>query len=113
VFAIVPSVVSLGTLAAVAPSTPAADLLGGLSAAALLLWLAGGPESNEGVLTRSLPTIGLVALILLIAWASVLLLPPSPALLGVGGLLLVSIAILVAILFGRPDLIDREPSATA
>jgi hypothetical protein len=109
--AVVPVLGALAILAATAPSTPVADLFGGASALACLLWLAGGPGSSEGALGRVVPTIALLGLVLLIAWAGLLLLPHAPALFGVGGLLLVAVTILVAFLIGRPDLIDWEPPA--
>jgi len=111
--AAVPVIGALAVLAAFAPSTAPADLLGGVGAVAILFWLAGEPGKARGSLARAVPTVMTTGLILVIAWTSALLLPRSPALLGIGGALLVALMLAVAILLGRPDLIDGEPPATA
>lgn len=111
--ALVPVLVAVGVLAAEAPSTPATDLFGGLAGVAVLAWLAGDPRRSAGGLARSIPSLLIVALTLGIAWTAAFLLPSGTSLLGVGGALLVLATILLAVLLGRPDLIDREPPATA
>jgi hypothetical protein len=105
-------IATLLVLGVSALSTPTSDLLGGLAGLALLLWLAGAPGAGPRAIARSLSTVGSAALIVMIAWTSALLLPRSPALLGIGAALLVTVVLAVAILLGRPDLIDAEPAAT-
>ena len=108
-----PALAALGLLAVSAPTTAAAELAAGIGALAFLLWLAAAPSVRPaGALWRAMPTIAPTALILVLAWASELLLPHAPAVLGYGGLLLVAVVLVVAILVGRPDLIDREPEGT-
>jgi len=111
-FAVLPIVAAFTALATSASSTPTTDLIGGLGGLALLLWMAAGPELGPRAIGRSLSMIASTGLVLLIAWTSSLLLPRSPALLGIGGALIVAVVITVALLLGRPDLIDAETPAT-
>ncbi|HTW55927.1 MAG TPA: hypothetical protein VMG36_05725 [Thermoplasmata archaeon] len=109
-----PALAALGLLACTAPTTAAAELAAGTGALAFLLWLAASPKVRAaGALRRAIPTIALAALILVLAWSSELLLPHVPAVLGIGGLLLVAVVVTIAVLVGRPELIDREPEATS
>lgn len=112
-YAFVPPLVGLVLLASNAPSAPSTDLVGGLAAVALLAWLADDPARAAGGISRALPSLLLVLVTLGIAWVGAFLLPAGTALIGVGAGLLVVVMILVAVLLGRPDLIDREPPATA
>jgi hypothetical protein len=111
--AAVPALGALVVLAAGAPSTPTAELLGGVVPIALLAWLADDPRRTSGGVGRAAPALILVLLAVAIAWSCAFLLPPGQALVGFGSALLVVATILVAVLLGRPDLIDREPPATA
>ncbi|MGP8078320.1 MAG: hypothetical protein ACLQD8_06905 [Thermoplasmata archaeon] len=111
--AVVPALGSLVVLSVFAPSTPETDLFGGVAAIALLAWLAEDPRRVPGGFARGGAALLLVLLTFGIAWASAFLLPPGTSLVGIGAALLVLVTILVAVLLGRPDLIDREPPATA
>jgi hypothetical protein len=109
----IPALGALVAVAAFAPSSPESDLVGGFAAVALLAWLADDPRRAPGGLSRALPSLVLVLVTLGIAWVGAFLLPSGSALIGIGAGLLVVVMILVAVLLGRPDLIDREPPATA
>jgi hypothetical protein len=111
--AVVPVLAALVVLAATAPSTPGTDLFGGVAAIALLAWLAEDPGRVPGGVVRAAPSLLVVVLTLGIAWTSALFLPTGSARIGFGAALLVLVTILVAVLLGRPDLIDAEPPATA
>ncbi|MFY9717318.1 MAG: hypothetical protein WAK40_05220 [Thermoplasmata archaeon] len=111
--AVVPVLGALVVLAATAPSTPATELFGGVAAIALLAWLAEDPGRVPGGVVRAAPSLLVVLLTLGIAWTSALFLPTGSARIGFGAGLLVLLTILVAMLLGRPDLIDAEPPATA
>lgn len=112
-YAVVPALGALAVLAAAAPNSPLAELFGGVAALTLLAWLADDPRRSPGGVVRAAPSLLLVALTLGIAWMSALFLPTGSARVGFGAALLVLVTILVAILLGRPELIDREPPATA
>ena len=108
-----PVLIGLLILATNAPSTTPAELFGGVVPVALLAWVADDPSRAPGGLARAAPTLLFVLLMLAIAWACAFLLPPGESLIGFGSGLLVAALLLVAVLLGRPDLIDREPAATA
>lgn len=109
-----PALAGLGVVAATAPTSAPAELAAGVAALAFLLWLAAAPAVRPaGAVRRSLLSLSFAALVLLLAWSSALLLPPNPASFGIGGALLVAVMIVVAILVGRPELIDREPGASS
>lgn len=110
---LVPAVAMLALLAVTAPSTAAGDLFGALAGVALLAWLAEDSRRTPGGAGRAGPGLLLIVLTVGIAWASAFLLPPGASLVGVGAALLVLATILLAYLIARPELIDREPAATA
>jgi len=112
-FVAAPGLGGLGALAVTAPSAPIAEFLGAVAGLGLLAWLAEDPRRVGGGFGRATPALLLVFLSVSIAWASAILLPAGEALVGVGAGLLVLATILLAVLLGRPDLIDREPPATA
>lgn len=112
-YAAAPALGALVVLAASSPSTSAAGLFGGLAGIALFAWLSEDPQRAPGGSRRAAPALGLIVVALGIAWASGFLLPSGTAQIGIGSGLLVAAAILIAVLLGRPDLIDQEPPATA
>jgi len=111
--AAVPGLGALGLLAAGAPSSPGPEFFGAIATLALLAWLAEDPRRAPGGFARAIPLLLVVFLTVAIAWTCAVLLPPGSALVGVGSALLVAATLLLAVLLGRPDLIDREPPATA
>jgi len=103
----------LGVLAAGAPDTESVGIGGGVAVVALLLWLADEPGRVSDGMRRALPTVGLVALAFGVAWVSAFLLPSASVPTGVIGALLVVVILLAATLFGRPELLEREPPLTS
>ena len=111
-FALLPVVIGVGAVAIASPFALLTELLAGLSALAILVWLADDPARPAGGVARARYTIGIPGAALGIAWASALLLPSNSASLGVAAALLVFVIAAVAFLVGQPSTFDREePSA--
>ncbi len=94
---VVPAPVGLGT-----------ELVAGLAGLAFLLWLADDPSRPVGGSLRSLPSVGVPALAVGIAWSSTLFLPAGAVPLGVAGALLALTLAVVALLVASPTVFDRE-----
>ncbi len=94
---VIPAPVGLGT-----------ELVAGLAGLSFLLWLADDPSRPVGGALRSLPTVGVPALAVGIAWSSTLFLPAGAVPLGVAGALLALTLAVVALLVASPTVFDRE-----
>lgn len=108
----IPVLVALGVTALAAGVDPFEWLVVGLSGAVLVAWLADDPfraprGAARGALEWLVPSLGVG-----IAWASSFLLPRSTTELGVAGGLAAGALVVLAYLFARPDLFDRDASAT-
>jgi len=104
-----PAVASLGYLALVVPPSIVTDLLAGVSALALFLWLSADPELPRGTLRRSGDVLLLPALGVAVALSSSLLIQPGYVYVGVaagllvGGLLAVAWVLIHPETFSAPD----------
>jgi hypothetical protein len=107
-YAAVPALAGIALEAIAAPVGLGTELVAGLSALALLVWLADDPARPVGGFLRALPTVALPALALGIAWSSALFLPSGAVPLGVAGGLLALTVVAVALLAGRPTVFDQE-----
>jgi hypothetical protein len=112
-FAAAPALVAVGGIALAAPATPAAALLGGGCALAVLLWLSDDPARTAGGVRRAVPTVLVAGLAFVVAWGSALILPETSGELGLAGGLLALSLVLIAVIVGWPHLLEREPAATA
>jgi len=110
-FAVVVVLAALLVLAARAAGTPGAIVFGGLASLALLAWLAGDPLEVPGGARRAAPSLLIAAFVVGIAGTSALLLPSRDAVVGVAAGLFVFAVVLLAVFFGRPDILDRNRSA--
>ena len=99
--ALAPAILALAILAATAPPVPAAELFGGLSGLAFLLWAADDPSRPSGGGRRAVPTIALASLGVGLAWAITLAVPGRAADIGLAGALLASALVLLALLVAR------------
>ena len=97
--------------AAIASATPGAIVLGGSSTLVLLLWLADDPREVPGGARRAAPAVLLAAFVVAVAWGSALLLPSRNAVVGIAAGLFVFSIVVLAVFFGRPDVLDRNRSA--
>jgi hypothetical protein len=109
----VPVLVALALGAVTSPLGIVPELAAGGSALAFLVWLSDDPTRPAGGVVRGRFTVVLPAFALGIAWASALLLPSRSASLGVAAGLLVFVIVALAFLIGRPELFDREATATS
>jgi hypothetical protein len=109
----VPPLLALAVLAVVAVPTPLAALYGGLTALALLLWLADDPDRLPGGPSRAVGRLVVPVVGFALAWTSSFLLPGSVAPVGAGIALLVAVVVLAALLLRRPELFDRDAAATS
>ena len=108
VYAPVPVLAALVVEAVPAPVGLGTEIVAGLAGLAFLLWLADDPSRPVGGSLRSLPTVGVPALAVGIAWSSTLFLPAGAVPLGVAGALLAFTLAVVALLVGSPTVFDRE-----
>lgn len=107
-FAPVPVLLALALEAVTAPVGFGTELVAGLAGLAFLVWLVDDPARPAGGAVRGLPEVAIPALALGIAWSSALFLPSGAVPLGVAGALLALTIAAVALLIGRPSLLDRE-----
>jgi hypothetical protein len=98
---LLPVLAALGVLAAAAAPVTSAELLGGVAALALLLWIADDPSRPAGGGRRALRTIGASAAALGIAFGLFLALPALPSAVGVAGGLLAFVLLFLAVLLER------------
>ncbi len=98
---VLPAIVALGVLALAAPAVPATELLGGLSALALLLWAADDPARPAGGGRRAVGEIATCGLAVAVAWTLVLTVPRRTGAIDLAGALLAALLLLVAWLLTR------------
>ncbi|MGP8158339.1 MAG: hypothetical protein ACLPWO_01815 [Thermoplasmata archaeon] len=108
VYAPVPVLAALVVEVVPAPVGLGTELVAGLAGLSFLLWLADDPSRPAGGSLRSLPTVGIPALAVGIAWSSTLFLPAGAVPLGVAGALLALTLAVVALLVASPTVFDRE-----
>ena len=107
-YAPVPVLVGLLTEAVTAPVGFGTEFVAGLAGVAFLIWLADEPARPVGGAVRGLSVVAVPALALGIAWSSALFLPAGVVPLGVAGALLALTIAAVALLVGRPSLLEEE-----
>lgn len=108
----VPVLLVLGFLALSAGVGALELLIVGLAGATFVAWLTDDPYrppsgAGRGALLWLLPTLGVTT-----AWASLFLLPRSSSSVGIAGGLVAGALAVLAYLLSRPDLFDRETTAT-
>ncbi len=107
-----PAVASLGYLTLVVPTSIVTDLLAGISALVLFVWLVDDPELPRGSLRRSGDALLLPALGLAVALSSSLLIQPGYVYVGVAAGLLVAGLLAVAWLLLHPESFDAPDTPT-
>jgi len=110
---LVPAVAALGVLAVSAAPVTSAELLGGLAALALLLWIADDPSRPAGGGRRAFRAIAACAASLGIAFGLFLALPALPPAVGVAGGLLAFVLLFLAVLLERFPRTARDGGASA
>lgn len=108
-----PTVIAIGLLAIAAPVAPSTELFAGLSAIALLFWMADDPWRPASGPRRASRAVMLAALAFALAWGTSLLLPTGRPEIGIAGGLIAFGIVLLALLFGRPEWIGRGSTETA
>ncbi len=103
---------ALVVLASRAAATAGPILLGGIASLAFLLWLADDPHEVPGGVRRAAPSVLVAAFVVGVGWASALLLPSRNAVVGIAAGLFVFAIVVLAVFFGRPDLLDRSRPET-
>lgn len=111
-FELLPAVAVLGYLALVVPTSIVTDLLAGISALALFVWLADDAELPRGNLRRSGDSLLLPGLGLGVALSSSLLIEPGYVYVGVAAGLLVGGLLTVAWVLGHPEVFEAADTAT-
>ncbi|MFZ0699867.1 MAG: hypothetical protein WAN74_06755 [Thermoplasmata archaeon] len=111
-FEFLPAVAALGYLALVVPTSIVTNLLAGVSALALFVWLVDDPELPRGNLRRSGDVLLLPALGLAVALSSSLLIQPGYVYVGVAAGLLVGGLLAVAWVLSHPETFDTPDAPT-
>jgi hypothetical protein len=108
--AVVAILAVLVALASRAAATSGPILLGGFASLVLLLWIADDPREAPGGVRRAAPSVLVAGFVVAIAWGSALVLPSRNAVVGIAAGLFVFAVVVLAIFFGRPDLLERNRS---
>jgi hypothetical protein len=111
-FEFLPPVAALGYLALLVPDSIVTDLLAGVSALSLFVWLADDPELPRGNLRRSGDVLLLPALGLAVALSSSLLIEPGYVYVGAAAGLLVGGILAVAWVLSHPETFDSPDAPT-
>jgi hypothetical protein len=98
---LLPVLGAIAVLVVTAPPGPGSELFAGLTALALLLWLADDPARAAGGGRRAVPTLAPAALAVGLAWAITLGLAGASADVGLAGALLATGLVLLAFLFAN------------
>ena len=102
---LLPAIAAIAVLAATSPATSSAELFGGASALAFLVWLADDPARPRGGGRRAGPVVLLVALTVGLSWAITLAVPGRGPQIALAGALLAVAFVLLAILLSRPQVL--------
>ncbi len=105
--------VALAVLAATAPPAPSTELFGALGALGLLLWVADDPERPRGGGRRALPILSVAALGVGLAWGVTLAFPSRSPDVALGGALLATALVLLAVLLGGLPRVSVAPFRNA
>jgi len=106
-----PALVGLLVLATTAPTVASAELFGGLSALAVLLWVADDPARPAGGGRRAALPLASCGLAVGIAWSVALVLPHPSQEVGLAGGLLASVLLVLAYFLVREA--ERRASSSA